>query len=297
MGSIGTSLEDLDTKLNLLYYGKPGTGKTTGALTLSQRGKVLLINAEAGAKKQALTQHGVSAKNVEVWPPKDKGPGHITYETLEAEVFEPLLDGAAADFKGGIVIDSMTELTRRLLDNVVEEASAKAAQRGKSRDKWQIDIADYGVTSSQMRNVLRRFRDLNTHLVLTSLERRDVDGESGSVAYGPAMSPAIANDTMGLVDVICFTSIEQIGEQTFYLGSVAPIGVRQAKDRFGLLPRRMVDPTAERMVQYLDGKLTKEKDPLQLKAREALAGVTTPSGKDTTAEETTVPEAEEPAEA
>lgn len=267
---IGSKLSEAKTRLNVLSYGDPGSGKTTGGLQLTKRGGVLLIDAEAGAKKEALATQGVDVSLVETWPPDDKGPDYITYDTLETDVFEPLLAGGIRDYPGGVVIDSMTELTRRLLDDVVVDAREKAARLGKNRDRWFIDIADYGTVSSQVRSILRRFRDLNTNLVMTALQRRDTDND-GAVSYGPALSPAISNDVQGLVDIVCYNKVELIGDKPFYVGTLAPVGLHKAKDRFGVLPVRMIDPTAERMLAYVEGTLTKAKDPRQKAARDALA--------------------------
>ena len=48
------SLDDHPEPVNALYYGREGTGKTTAAAHLANRGRVLYINAEAGLKRQPL---------------------------------------------------------------------------------------------------------------------------------------------------------------------------------------------------------------------------------------------------
>jgi hypothetical protein len=265
--TIGKPLTEQRTYLRVLNYGPPGTGKTTAGASLSQLGPLIVIDAEGGAKKRALEQHGVVAKNILLWPPD--GPEALTYDAVEAmyvELRTELLDDPNA--YAGVMIDSMTELSRRLLETVTKAALEKAARLGKQRDRFQINLEDYGTSSSMMRSVLRRFTDLPLHVVLTALERRDQD-DDGSVAYGPAMGPSIANDTMGLVDVVCYNTVEPIGDETFYLGTTTPINKRKAKDRFGLLPGRMVDPSALRMVAYIDGNLERSEDPRQQAARDA----------------------------
>lgn len=262
--TIGKKLSEQKVALSVLSYGPPGTGKTTGALTLADRGRVLLIDAEGGAKASALKTRGIKVSNVDVWP---DSPDQLSFDAIE----DVYLQVAASKEYAGVVIDSMTELARRLLEGVVGAAIAKAERLGKARDRWQTDLADYGIASQQMRLILRRFRDLNIHLVLTALERRDID-DDGKVSYGPAMGPSVAVDTMGLVDVVCYHSVEDIGDQTFYLGTTVPHNRRKAKDRLGALPARMVDPGAARMLEYVEGKLTKDKDPLQEAARKAATG-------------------------
>jgi hypothetical protein len=107
--------------------------------------------------------------------------------------------------------------------------------------------------------------------------------DDGLVSYGPAMSPAVAIDTMGLVDVVGHTAVEQVGTGTFYLASFVPLGRRKAKDRLGVLPPRMVDPSVDRILKYVDGKLDRTQDPRQQAIRDAAEGrtpVSAPNGSD-----------------
>lgn len=273
---IGQALSEQRLQVSCLLWGREGTGKTTSALRLTQvgTGRVLLINAEAGAKRHALATHGIDASRVDVWPTEDQGPGHITYATIEAEVLEPLrreLEANPGSYTG-VVIDSFTELARRVLEDVVAEATAKAARLGKARDQWQVDLADHGVAASQMRSLLRRFRDLPVHLFITALERRDVDQNSGMVMYGPALGPAVAVDTMGLVDLVGFCQVEEIGGQEFRTATFTPTSIRRGKDRYGVMPQTLVDPFADRIVDYIAGELTRDNDPGRARVLAAIKG-------------------------
>lgn len=272
---IGAPLHEVEEVLTLLLYGPEGTGKTTAALTLAELGPVVLVNAEGGAKPTALRSRGVKIQNVTIWP-EDGDASKITFNALESEVLEPMRLALREDphAYAAVVIDSYTELARRLLDEVVANAQEKAARLGKAREQFQVDLADHGTLSQMLRLLLRRFRDLGIHLVITALERRDID-DDGFVAYGPALGPAVANDAAGMMDVVCSTSIVRVPDdengEEFYIGAMRRTSRRRAKDRFGVMPPKMVDPTALRMVQYLDGTIDRSVDPRQLAIREALA--------------------------
>jgi hypothetical protein len=276
MAPIGQSLSSQKTAVSLLEWGREGTGKTTSALRMTQlnpKGRVVLINAEAGAKKQALIQHGIDPDRVEIWPPDEKGPGYITYETLEAEVVNPMRAALEKDPDAyiGVVIDSFSEVARRILEDVTAKAYAKAQALGKNRDRWMVELQDHGVAASQMRSLLRRFRDLNIHLVITALERRDVDENTGMVSYGPALGPSVGNDTMGLVDLVAFCQVENVGGIDFRTATFTPTQTRRAKDRYGVLPVTMVDPFIDRIVGYVDGTITKENDPARARLLAAVS--------------------------
>lgn len=272
---IGQPLSNQRMQVSVLLWGREGTGKTTDALKLTEvgPGRVVLINAEAGAKKEALVRHGIDVSRIDVWPSEEQGPGWITYEHLEAEVIDPLRAALEKDPDAyvGVIIDSFTEVARRVLERVSAEAMEKAIRLGKNRDRWQVDLADHGIAASQMRSLLRRFRDLPCHLVITALERRDQDNDGGGVTYGPAMGPSVATDTMGLVDLVGFTAVETVGGEEFRTATFTPTLTRRAKDRYGLLPITMVDPFIDRIINYVSGDLSRDNDPARKRLLDAVS--------------------------
>lgn len=292
VGGLGATLSEQTTKVSMLLYGPEGTSKTTSALRMSTLcgpdQRILLIDAEGGAKVEALRQRGVDLTKIEVWPsPEAGGPSALTFEGLEALANElaDLFRSGDTTYVGGIW-DSGTEITRRLLDQVTETARQKDARLGKERGRFQINLEDHGVASSMLRDLLRRYRDLPWHFAITALERRDIDQDTGKVKYGPAMSPAMANDCAGLVDIVGYTMVDQVGpeETDVYSARFTPLERRRAKDRFGMLPGKMADPFFDRIVAYVNGDLTRENDPVQQRVRElaraATEGAATPANKE-----------------
>lgn len=262
--SIGEDLSLAREPLSMLMYGKEGSAKTTGALRLTKLGKVLLINAEGGAKRLPLRTQGVILENIETWP-KGGDVDHITFDSIEEEVFIPLRIALEADPNAyvGVVIDSFSELSRRLVDKAADAGRQAEIAKGKTpRGQFTIDLDDWGTMTTMMRLILRRFRDLGIHLIITALERRDIDKNTGAVTYGPAVGPALGGDTMGMVDVVIWTQLEQIGPDSteFYTGTTRARELHRAKDRFGVLPARMIEPSADRVLAYIDGSLTKKTD-------------------------------------
>lgn len=269
---IGEDLSLAKEPLSMLMYGKEGSGKTTGALQLSQLGRIVLINAEGGAKPTPLRARGVVTTNIDTWP-KGGDVDFITFDSIETEVFIPLRIALQEDPNSyiGVVIDSFSELSRRLVDKAAAAGREADRVKGKERGQFQIDLDDWGTMTTMMRLILRRFRDLGIHLIITALERRDVDKKTSEVTYGPAVGPAIGGDTMGMVDVVVWTQLEQIGPDAkdFFTGTTRAREQHRAKDRFGVLPTRMIEPSALRVLQYMDGSLTKSTDALHKAAAAA----------------------------
>ncbi|QXJ40731.1 putative recombinase [Curtobacterium phage Parvaparticeps] len=269
LGSLFTPLNDVEDKLNILYWGREGTSKTTNAATLANMGRTLVINAEGGLKKTALRRQGINVDNIAVWP-KPNQP--ITYDGLE-EVYQEVKSDLEDDPNSwtGVVFDSATDIVQAMVDRVSSLRIGKVKDRGILVDEveqWTTDRNDFGVMSKQFRDILRKFRDLHCHVVITALERRDVDEDTQKVSYGPAVSPALQTDLLGYVDVVMYTRAPD-EDRDFFRASTKKAGAFRSKDRFGNLPAVLVNPTVERVLAYVEDQITEDVDPQQEAIAEA----------------------------
>lgn len=266
------SLDDADDFLSLLYYGREGTTKTTCSLRmtrLAKPGKVLLINAEGGAKKQALAKHGVDTGRVVTWPAPGK---RVTFDGLEALFYRLAADLDRDPISWlGVVWDSGTEIVQTVLDQVVEAAIAEqeeiiAKTRGRAgnisvRDRFDNDRDDYRKMSNMVRSLVRKYRYLPCHFVMTALTREDEKGKK--TITGPKFTPALADDILGYMDQVLFLkSTRNKGKPVYYATTVQADDDR-AKDRYDSLPRELVDPGFDRVMAYISGELVSENDPVQ----------------------------------
>ena len=258
------TLADQRELVKVLYYGDPGSGKTTAMASAASLGPVIYIDAESGLKRGPLERLGVDVANIE--PHRE-----VSFDALEALYWdlEARLDDDPEAISA-VVLDSVTEIQKVLLGQIVSKAVSKASARGMDRDPFQIDRADWGVDTEQMRRLTRRFRDLSCHIAFGALPKREVD-DDGSVVYSPALTPAFQTDLMGYVDVVVHTEIKTIGGTEFFAGTCKPIGKYLGKDRFGIIPSTLIDPTLDRIVAYVNGDITQDRDPLQKAARDAAA--------------------------
>jgi len=260
------SLSDTDEYLNVLLFGREGSGKTTAACSLANLGygKVLVVNAEAGMKKNTLKRHGVDIDRIMVWPPAGESITHAGLDEVHRQIKSDLADDPKS--WAGVVFDSATEIVQALVDYVAGDRIDKATRKGVTIDgidQFFTDRSDYGTMSKMFRDILRKFRDLPTHFVVTALERRDVDEDSGKVQYGPAVTPGVQTDLLGYVDLVLACSAADDSEGKPYRALTRSSGKYRGKDRLGVLPKVLVNPTIERILAYESGKLTEETDPLQ----------------------------------
>jgi hypothetical protein len=264
--SLFATLADKEEHLNILLFGREGSGKTTAACTLANLGygKVLVVNAEGGLKKNTLTRRGIDVKRMMLWP--NQGDA-ITYHGL-VEVYNQLKADLDKDPKSwaGVVFDSATEIVPALVDQVAKDRMDKAAKRGspvEGIDEFFTDRSDYGTMSKMFRDILRKFRDLPLHFIVTALERRDVDEDTGKVHYGPAVTPGVQADLLGYVDLVLACSAQDDEEGLPFRALTRSAGKYRGKDRLGVLPKVLVEPSIPRILAYEDGTLTEDKDPKQ----------------------------------
>lgn len=275
------SLDDDDEFLSILWWGKEGTGKTTDLARVAAtklapviKGNVLMINAEGGAKRTPLRKHGIDTSRFRTYPKQG--------EQLSFEGLERLYYRLAADLEkdptswAAVCWDSITAIYEKLLDDVVEKEMRKQAeilQRAKKdrtgrsgnitlRDRFETDGDDYGQMTNQVRLLLRKYRTLPTHFLVTALERRDEDRKrKGSKPhYGPAVSPALSTALLGYVDIVIRTHVL---DENVYYGRTTPTEDSRGKDRINVLPVELVDPTFDRIYAYVHGELEHEDDRAQ----------------------------------
>jgi hypothetical protein len=287
------TLADADEFLSVLWWGQEGTGKTTNLarvmatkLAPKIRGRLLLINAEGGAKKTPLRKQGIDVERIVVFPK----PGYqLTFESLE-RLFYKLQADLEADPNawGAVGWDSITAIFEKLLDNVIEAEMRKQAEilqranknrQGRSgnitlRDRFETEGDDYAKMTNQVRLLLRKYRTLPVHFLVTALERRDVDKKrkGEKVHYGPAVNPALATALLGYVDIVVRTHV--LDDATYY-GRTTPTEDSRGKDRMFSLPVELVDPTFDRIYAYVHGEIEHESDPAQKRMPGGADGVLT----------------------
>lgn len=259
------SYDETEEHLNVLYWGREGSGKTIDLAMATQLGKVLFINAEGGLKKRALLANGVNTSNLVVFP----RPGQeLTYASFEQALFRvksDLMDDPKSWFMVGV--DSITEIAAAFTEAVSDETFARNKAKNPNwtpglNDQFFTDRGDYGVSTKMIRKLTRMLRDLPVHTAITALERRDVDEDTSKVAYGPAVGPALQTSLLGYVDVVLYTKAAD-EDRPYFRAQTKKVGTARAKDRLGVIPTVLVDPTFPRLLAYNEGTLTEETDPVQ----------------------------------
>lgn len=255
-----SALTDEAEPTNVLWYGDGGSGKTTDLAAMARFGKIWIANAESGVKARALRERGIPTENIEIFPDPSNPDEALTFDGLEGEwkrIREELHKDP--DSYAGTGWDSVTEIQQALKDLEMKRGAVKAQRRGVERDPFTMDQDNWRTVNEQCRLLIRKFRDLPCHFGATALQRREQDND-GAVVYMPAVTPGLQNDLVGWMDVVCHTETIIVGGEEVFIGLLRNLGKYRGKDRFSATPRRLVNPTHDRINAYIVGDLTVDTD-------------------------------------
>jgi hypothetical protein len=272
------SFAEQDEHINGLWWGREAAGKSSDVLTAANGGRVLVINAEGGLKKKPLRDFGINLDNIVAWPRPGQYEQLLTEAGLD-QLFWRVKSDLLRDKDSwyAVVWDSASEMNQKLVRDVVlrevgKNAELPVAKRKEHRDNpYFLDRSDWGEGGEVMIRMLKRFRDLPVHFLVTALERRDVDEDTGRVVYGPAVAPAVQKDLLGSMDLVIECRADELRTGADpdadvveeFVGRTRPGARTRAKDRLRALPRQLATPTFERVLAYATEALTETDDEVQ----------------------------------
>lgn len=205
----------------MLLYGQPGAGKTVFAASAP---RPLILDTERGSK--SLLNHpklaGVDVLQV------------YTFKDLH-DIFWELKDTESEFSKkyDSVIIDSISELQKVQLDELLDAAVEKNKNRSPYLPEWQ----EFNMNTNAMRRIVIAFRDLEKHLVITAHSIAEKDGMEGSMVYRTATTPKLATTLEGVMDIVGYMTLDKAKDGTYTRNiQVHPDRRVRAKTRVGLPP-------------------------------------------------------------
>jgi len=215
---------DMPLYVKALVYGEPGAGKTYLACT-APKPLVLMTEYDVSKATMLRVQRDLGTE-ISVWP--------VTSLADLEEAFD-FLQSPDHGFET-VVLDSLTDLNRRLINAVVEGAVAKRP----SHDPDVPEQGDWFRVSEKLRYIVRMFRDLPMHVVMTSLVL-DIRQEMLKV---PLVQPkSLAMELPGLYNLVgCLKAVDNAGEGYVRKLLVESTDQYVAKNPGGVLPSVVDNP-------------------------------------------------------
>jgi hypothetical protein len=213
--------DDRPLHVNVLLYGPPKSGKTAGACSIE--GGVLLMNADlpnAAWYAHSLDEEG-RVSEVDMTSVLD------TMVEVHDMVNQPATTAKTAGrVWDTVVVDTVGELYRRLLDEVSDDALRKT-------------LPQYGDTSTYVERFCRMLCEAPVNAVFVCHEapvKNEASGEFESLPLTGTSNPALGQKLMGMVDVFGWTHrFEQEEGHVEYVAQLITDGGRRGGDRFDCL--------------------------------------------------------------
>lgn len=211
--------------LKILPYGGPGSGKTTFAGSMARRVKVLGLSAEAGL---------LSLQHM-----KDEAGKVIPVDYVKIEKYEDIqeayhfLRSSKHDYLG-VFLDSLTDIQTSCKDHIM------------SKTGKDMEMRDWGVLATKIEGLVRNFRDLPMHVVVTALEDTEVDKLTGEVKVYPSLQGSMQKKLAAYFDEVFYMTSKEVGEgearRIRHFALTRNSGKYVGKDRSGKLPQWIPDP-------------------------------------------------------
>jgi hypothetical protein len=238
-----TTAGNAERRVKLLIYGDSGIGKTVfagSATDVPEMRDVLVIDAEGGTESLVRTYPGCDVVRVrrmkEIWP-----------------IYDELHRGTHS--YGTVVLDSLSEFQKYDLYEILETGSQ---ERPGKVDPDVAGIREWGVTLEHMRKLVRLFRDLPMNTIYTALVNYMKDPRTGMYIKNPGLQGRAAAELPAFPDIVLYYFTKEVGTGEYgqdgkeimtekRIAQSKRTSTVAAKDRTGLLPPAMRDPTMQKI--------------------------------------------------
>lgn len=221
---------------NMLIYGSSGAGKTYLAGSsdaVPELRRVLFVDVEGGT----LTLRNTPYNEVEVL--------RVKGWTDMQKVYDELHIGNHGF--NTIVIDSLTEIQKLSMDKIMK----RLVEENEERDADVPGIREWNINLEQTRKFVRLFRDLPVNTIFTALEKSDKNMRTGATKRKPSLSGKVADEIAAFLDIVVYLYSKEHENENKRMLLTGHTEDTIAKDRTGLLPMIVENPTMEVVYRHM----------------------------------------------
>jgi hypothetical protein len=251
-------VRERETHFNVMLYGRSGVGKTwlSGSSHLvPEMKRVLYIDIEGGIMTLRRDFPEIETVRIKSWGDMQK-------------VYDELYAGGHGF--NTVILDSLTEIQKFNMEQIM----IKLMEENNSRDMDVPSLREWGKNLEQTRRFVRAYRDLPINVIFTALEREDKDRLNRPVKL-PSLSGKMAGEVAAFLDIVLYYNMKEVedneGKRQVRVLQSKATETTIAKDRSGLLPPIMVDPTMEQIFDFVVRKTSvaptvaeDERDPIEI---------------------------------
>lgn len=238
-----------DVNLKVVFYGKPGTGKTTIASTFPKPLMLLDINENGW----------VGVKDI-------KGLDPVRIKDWESfqEAYWYLQENK--DGYKTVVIDTVSAVQELVLEYIAKKRKVKLREGVKYGDFGTLTKKDWGEIASLLKPFITQFRDLDMNVIFIAHEKvfnveEDDQAEGIDPSVGPKLMQSVASTMNAAVDIIgqSFIREKKVNDKTTmqYCLRVGPhpyyiTKIRKPKDSEAVTV--LVDPVYQDLLELVKGE-------------------------------------------